>query len=201
MPPLSSADREGYKTGLVNHLLHLFDSDESLGETVASFLIEGYRAGEHLMIVAKPKHCDAALAALRREGCFPPDITGTQRLVVLDASDLRAQISRNGAIDPVRFRKAVPPIVHSLAATGRVRVYGETVELLAEEGDLADALLLERLWHDLAAAIPISLLCGYSSAHFITDGGRLALRHICETHTCSLATDEDPLGRYLLALA
>ena len=185
----------------MTHFLHLFDSDESLGETVASFLIEGYRAGEHLMVVAKPKHCDALLSALRRAGCFPPDISGTQRLVVLDASEVRDQISRNGAIDPARFRKTVPPIVASLAATGRLRVYGEIVELLAEEGDLADALLLERMWNDLAAEIPLSLMCGYSSAHFMCDGGRPALRHLCGTHSRSLATEDDPLGRYLLALA
>ena len=185
----------------MNHRLHLFDTPESLGQTVAAFLLEGYRDGDHLLIVAKPRHVDAVLAALRASGCFTGDGEPSTRLVALDAAEILRAITRNGLIDAALFRKTVKPVVQALASGGRLRIYGEIVELLAEEEDMAGAIALERLWNALAAEVPFTLMCGYSSAHFAGDGARSALRHICQTHTESVATEDDPLGSYLLALA
>ena len=185
----------------LNHRLHLFDSAETLGKTVASFLLDGYHAGDHLLIVAKPRHRDAVFAALRRAGCFPADTDVPQCLVALDAADVLRQITRNGAIDAALFRKTVSPLVETLARTGRLRIYGEVVELLAEEEDIAGALALEQLWNDLATEVPFTLMCGYSSNHFLGNVGRRALKHVCQAHTRSLATEEDRVGSYLLALA
>ena len=185
----------------MNHRLQLFDTPESLAESVAAFFLEGYQQGDHLLIVAKPRHTDAVLAAVRASGCFPADMNGSQRLVALDAADVLRHITRNGAIDNCLFRKTVKPIVESLASTGRLRIYGEVVELLAEEEDMTGALALEQLWNALAAEVPFTLMCGYSSAHFSSPAGRPALRHICRAHSESIATEEDPLGSYLLALA
>ena len=185
----------------MNHRLQLFDSPDTLGETVASFLLEGYREGDHLLVVAKPRHLKAVLAALHTHGCFPADHEGSQRLVAFDAADVLRLITRHGLIDAGLFRKTVKPIVETLASTGRLRIYGEIVELLAEEEDMAGALTLERLWNTLAEEVPFTLMCGYSSAHFAGAAARPALRHLCQAHTESIATEEDPLGSYLLTLS
>ena len=185
----------------LSHRLHLFDTPDTLGKTVASFLLDGFLAGDHLLIVAKPRHRDAVFVSLRHAGCFPEKIDGPQRLVVLDAADVLRQITHKGMIDAALFRKTVKPLVETLARTGRLRIYGEVVELLAEEEDMAGALALEQLWNDLATEVPFTLMCGYSSAHFMGNVGRRALKHICRAHTQSIATEEDPLGSYLLTLS
>jgi MEDS: MEthanogen/methylotroph, DcmR Sensory domain len=185
----------------VSHRLHLFDTPETLGHTVAAFLVDGYEAGEHLVIIAKPRHRDAVLSSLRTMGCFPETGDGAQRLVVFDAAEVLRHITRNGIIDATLFRKTINPLLQSLSETARPRIYGEAVELLAEMDDMAGALKLEQLWNELAKELPLTLMCGYSSAHFTGECGQRALRGICEAHTQSLATDEDPLGSYLLALA
>ena len=185
----------------MNHLLHLFDTPETVGHTVASFFLEGYQAGDHLLMIAKPRHRQAVLTALREHGCFPSDSEAAQRLVAFDAADVLRHITRNGVIDPVVFRKMVQPVLNGLRGPRPVRIYGEVVEILAEEEDMAGALALEGMWNDLAAEAPITLMCGYSSAHFAGANTRTALRQICNAHTCAAATDEDPLGRYLLAIA
>ena len=185
----------------MTHRLHLFDSPETLGEAVGSFLLDGYREGDHLLVVAKPRHLDAVLAALRGHGCFPADMNGSQRLVALDAAEVLRLITRNGLIDAALFRKTLKPIVQTLASTGRLRIYGEIVELLAEEEDMAGALAIERLWNALGEEVPFTLMCGYSSAHFAGTAARPSLRHLCQAHTESIATEDDPLGNYLLALA
>ena len=183
----------------MNHRLHLFDTAESLGESVAAFLIEGYNAGDNLLIIAKPRHFDAVLAALRQRGCFPSEMEDRRRLIALDAADVLHHITRNGEPDPVLFQRTVRPLVQSLAGSGTLRIYGEVVELLAEEEDLAGALALEQMWNDLAGTLRFTLMCGYSSAHFAQSNALCWLRKVCEAHTHTAASLDDPLASYLLS--
>jgi MEDS: MEthanogen/methylotroph, DcmR Sensory domain len=183
----------------VHHRLQLFDTPESLGASVAAFLMEGYETGDNLLIIAKPRHFDAVLSALRARGCFPPDMDGQQRLVALDATDVLRHIIRNGQPDPLLFQRTVKPLLQSLAGSATLRVYAEIVELLAEEEDLAGAIALEKMWNDLAGQLKFTLMCGYSSAHFAQSHAMSWLRKVCETHTYISASTDDPLASYLLA--
>ena len=183
----------------MTHRLQLFDTPESLGESVATFLMEGYDAGDNLLIIAKPRHFDAVLSALRERGCFPPEMESQQRLIALDAADVLHHITRNGEPDPLLFQRTFKPLVQSLAGPGTLRIYGEVVELLAEEEDLAGALALEEMWNDLAAELRFTLMCGYSSAHFAQSHAMCWLRKVCETHTHTAASIDDPLASYLLS--
>jgi hypothetical protein len=184
----------------VSHRLQLFDTPESLGESVASFLLEGYMEGEHLLIVAKPRHRDAVLAALRRHGCFPPDGDGDQRLVALDAADVLRHITKNGELKRDLFHRTIKPIVDTLAGTSRrLRIYGELVEVLAEEGNLAGAAALEEMWNELSLEAPFTLMCGYSSAHFAHAHAAPWLKELCAAHSQSCANADVTLGSYLLA--
>ena len=185
----------------MKHRLQLFDTPESLAESVSSFLFEGYVAGEHLMIVAKPQHRDAVLAALQKMGCPAPSLEPPQQFIALDASEMLRSITRDGRLDAGLFNRTVSPVVKALADSGPLRIYGEMVELLAEEADLGGAMALERLWNVLAHDIPMTTLCGYSSAHFTGSAGRRSLRDICGTHTDVTAEADDWLGRYLLTTA
>jgi hypothetical protein len=185
----------------LTHRLQLFDTSESLVESVASFLFEGYVRGEHLVIVAKPRHRQAVMATLQRMGCFPPDADTPQRLVALDAAEVLHTITRDGRLDATLFKRTIKPLMKSLSETGPVRIYGEAVELLAEQQDLGTAFALEQLWNALGSEIPYTMLCGYSSAHFTTPTSQRSLRDICGTHTHVAAEADDTLGRYLLAIA
>ena len=183
----------------MTHRLQLFDTSESLVESVASFLFEGYVRGEHLLMVAKPRHREAVLAALHRLGCFPPDVETSQRLIALDAADLLRSISRDGRLDASYFKRTFRPLMKSLTGTGHLRIYGEAVDLLAEQGDLGAAFALEQLWNVLGSEMPFTMMCGYCSAHFTASTAQRALRDICGTHTDVMADADDTLGRYLLA--
>jgi hypothetical protein len=81
---------------------------------------------------------------------------------------------------------------------GGVSVYGEMVELLAEEGDMRGAQRLEQLWNELADRQPFSLLCGYSAAHFADARTATDLRAICCTHTRVQKNTSDMLGNWLV---
>jgi hypothetical protein len=122
------------------------------------------------------------------------------RLSVLDAATTLARTTRFGVVDRQLFFGHLGALVGRLVteSTG-VRIYGEMVELLAEEGDLHGAQLVERLWNELSDRQPFSLLCGYSAAHFTDAHALPALHAICGAHSRVQQDTSDLLGNWLIS--
>ena len=123
------------------------------------------------------------------------------RLLVKDAAETLDRISLRGEPHPRRFHDAVglPVMVHARSA--RLRAYGEMVDILAGRGDFAEAITLERLWNGLAERVDLSLMCGYSAAHFVSPNTHRALRDICGAHDHVCRSLDDPLASWLLTSA
>jgi hypothetical protein len=119
-------------------------------------------------------------------------------LVVMDASDTLRRLSRNGSPNAAAFETEIASPVAALARNGRVRAYGEMVDLLAQRTEFDEAIALEQLWNGLAARVPLSLMCGYSAAHFVSAGTHRALRDICGTHGHVHRGTQDPLAMWVL---
>ncbi len=68
------------------------------------------------------------------------------------------------------------------AGSGRVRVFGEMVELLLRDDNPEAAILLEELWNDSVRRHPITLLCAYlmgsfyKEAHAVHNAGAIPPR-------------------------
>jgi hypothetical protein len=185
--------------GSTEHIVQLFDTTESLANVVSAFLNEGWQLGDHLLVVSKPLHWARTSERLESRGCPVAKATKDGRLVVLDAATTMAKIMRFGVADRQLFLDHIGALVGRLVAesTG-VRIYGEMVELLAEEGDLYGAQLLERLWNELSERQPFTLLCGYSAAHFTGPHALPALQAICNAHTRVQQHTSDLLGNWLI---
>jgi hypothetical protein len=181
------------------HIVQFFDTRESLADSVAAFLAEGVRQAERLLVVAKPRNWLAIADRLRAGGHPLLDGAGTS-LTVLDTDTALSQFMRHGLPDSVLFHKTVGELVRKLAGDRPVglRIYGEMVEVLAEEGNFHAAQRLEELWNELAVRHSFVLLCSYSSAHFASRETREALLGICATHTQIHRTHADPLADWLL---
>ena len=187
------------RNGSHEHIVQLFDTTESLADVVSAFLNEGWQRGEHLLVVSKPVHWARTSERLERRGCPVSKAIKDGRLIVLDAATTLAKIMRFGIADRQLFLDHVGALVGRLVAesTG-VRIYGEMVELLAEEGDLHGAQLLERLWNELSERQPFTLFCGYSAAHFAGPHALPALHSICGAHTRVQQHTSDVLGNWLI---
>jgi hypothetical protein len=110
-------------------------------------------------------------------------------------------LSRNGEPDAGAFEAVISTTVLQMARGGRVRAYGEMVDILAQRTDMADVLKLERLWNDLGERTAMSLMCGYSAAHFVASNTHAVLRQICRAHSHVHRSNADPLAAWLLASA
>jgi hypothetical protein len=181
------------------HIVQFFDSDESRAECVAGFLADGYRQGEPAIIVARPSNWAATAEQLETCGIPVQQAMAYGMIAVKDATETLRRISRNGSPDADAFEAVVGKAVAALdGRSGRVRAYGEVVDMLAQQGDLADAIRLEALWNKLAERVPFVLMCGYSAAHFVSTATHRALCEICSAHSSVHHHAQDPLAGWLL---
>jgi MEDS: MEthanogen/methylotroph, DcmR Sensory domain len=181
------------------HVCHLFDSDESRAEAVASYLADGLRAGEHTIVIARSAHWASIAVRLEALGVPVNDEIRRGRLTVREAVSTLAQISPRGRLNHFAFNEVIGGALRGVS--GRVRAFGEMVDILAERGELAEALELEELWNAAGEVIPLSLYCGYSAAHFVAAGTHRALRDICLAHTDVRRSPQDTLAGWILTTA
>jgi hypothetical protein len=188
---------------LGGHTVQFFDGPDTLGTAVASFLHEGLQAGQYALVVARPFSTHMIARALAAEGAPLQPLVESGRLTVVDAAATLLAFMDGQLPDPGRFATVVGTLVRQqlAASNGRLRVYGEMVEILATEGNFDGAQQLEGLWNALGRDESFELLCGYSAAHFTGVNGRAMLGAICAQHGGVHQDPSDVLASWLLKTA
>ena len=183
------------------HLVHLFDEPKSLVDTVATYLCDGWRRGDALLVAARASRWAPTSAELTARGCPVDELVAAGRLVALDAPTTLAAIVVNGEPDRNRFQQSVGDTVRRLCreSSAGLTIYGEMVDILAAQGNFIAAEHLETLWNTLATECSFRLLCGYSSSRFGDERTGKHLNRICDLHTDSGSRPTDLLASWLLA--
>jgi hypothetical protein len=182
------------------HVLQLFDTTESLANTLTVFLCEGWEEGDWMLVAPKMRNWQSVHRRLRRRG-FPIETAIEQgRLIVLDAALTRPVVIKGELPERECFFSTMGRLVARLSgvSSGRLRVCSEYVEILAEEGNFEGACRLEELWEEVRLQHPCMLLCSYSAAHFTASAAAEPLRRICRSHTRLRCESADILGKWLL---
>jgi hypothetical protein len=183
-----------------DHLVALYESDGFLAASVGRFLSEGLHKGERVEVIATPEHRDTFEAVLRSEGHDVAARRRAGRYVEHDAATTLAGLVVDGAFDTDGFERDIAGAIVEATVGGRgLRLYGEMVALLAEEGQLLVALELEDRWNDLLARTPIPLFCGYPMRAFDSEEADAHFHAVCGRHSAvttesyaHLVGDEQP---------
>lgn len=180
------------------HHVQLFDSSQSLAETVAEFLLAGFHRGEPLLIVATPEHRELLARKLNEAGINIHEATAANRLVMLDAVQSLEKVMRQDVPSAIAFDEVVGSLVARLSNGKRVCIYGEMVDVLAARGNYKGAQQLEELWNVLGRRESYTLFCGYASGHFGDPKTARILADICASHSHLHRKTDDLLAEYLL---
>lgn len=184
------------------HSVQLFDSVASRAAGISSYLLRGLRHGNSVLVVATPSHWAATKRLLECEGIDTDKAIADGTLTVLDAAETLGKFMRGNAPDPTMLEDVVGALVARLAQRpGRLHIYGEMVDVLAEGGNYRGAHRLEELWNGIADRTAFDLFCGYTSAHFGDHRSTAALKAICDAHAHVHSTAADELGTFLTAQA
>lgn len=187
-------------TGPSTHHVQLFDSQVSRATRTAGYVREGLEAGGNVLIVATPTNWRSTAAILEHDGVSIDALVASGRLTVLDAAQTLARFMAGNTPDAAKLETVVGSLVARLAEQpGRLRIYGEMVDVLAEAGNYRGAHRLEELWNRLASKTAFDLFCGYTSAHFGDQRTARALKAICAAHHSVHSSAADHLGTFLVA--
>jgi len=183
MEPIGAAQ----KTGSVcqhDHLVEFYETESFLVSTVSEFLAPALRGGDSALVVATRPHRRAFQLALEGSGIDVNRAVLEGRYLAVDAAEVLSCIMVDGKPDEVLFRHTIGTVMDSAGQGGRqIRVYGEMVALLWENGNVGSALALEDLWNDLGGTTTFVLLCAYPMRAFDHETSAVPFRRICDQHT------------------
>lgn len=183
----------------LSHQAQLFDSEESVADTVADFLCDGFVANDTMLAVIDEQRWYSVAMRLCARGVPVDNALLSGQLTVRNASECLTDVMRRGRPDSAMFAASTASLVSELAAReGRLRIYGEMVGLLAARGEYVAAQELEEFWADLSTREAATLLCGYSASSFGDPRNANALRRICASHGGMLVHPHDVLGSFLV---
>jgi hypothetical protein len=185
-------------TQVSEHFVQLCDSAESMSAAAGAFLADAHSAGDILLIVAREANWINIHRILTARGVDVDAETVRGRLFAMNAANKLAELSRKGVPHAPSFETAIGDPVRELAAKGRLSIYGEMVDVLAQLDEVDAAIALEEMWNRLAERTAFRLMCGYSSAHFVSRRAEVRLRDVCRAHTHVRSDESDPLGAWLL---
>jgi MEDS: MEthanogen/methylotroph, DcmR Sensory domain len=171
------------------HVVGFYETAAFLTGSVRDFLAPGLRAGDAAIVVASASHRALFDRALEEAGIDVRAAQRSGRYLALDASETLSTFMVTCMPDVARFSATIEKLV-SQAVSGKrkVRIYGEMVAVLWDQGNVAAAIELERLWNDLAVRHPFSLLCAYPTSAFDTDAGAEQFLHVCAQHSGVIPT-------------
>jgi hypothetical protein len=182
------------RPGDSGHDVQFYQAEAHLTRAVSDFLADGVRAGQPLIVIATEPHRRAFASELRSRGLDVDVILSGREAIWLDARDTLAAFMEAGHPNREMFMATVGSVFERVLRKRQylvVRAYGEMVDLLARDGNMEGAMLVEELWNELAAKHAYSLLCGYSLDNFLHEPGAEDLKRVCSHHTSAL-----PLERF-----
>jgi DcmR-like sensory protein len=176
----------GTRAGDTGHDVQFYRTDAHLTRSVADFLADGVRGGQPLIVIATPEHRKAFALELHARGLDVEELLSGREAIWLDARETLSTFMESAHPNRDLFFATVGSVFEQVLRKRHylvVRGFGEMVDLLARDGNLEGAILLEQLWNELAAKYAYSLLCGYSLDNFLHEAGAAKLREVCKQHT------------------
>ncbi len=178
-----------------SHVVQFYEHDEELADRVASYLRDVLDGRGAAIVIATAAHRQAIQDRLSEGGADLTAAAGRGDYVALDAEGTMAALTTTGTttgttagttagrIDRTAFERVIGGVITSAGRGGRpVRVYGEMVALLWQDGLVDDAVRLEQLWNELGRKQSFSLLCSYPADTLAGDGHLEAFAEMCRLH-------------------
>jgi hypothetical protein len=178
-----STGTEVLNPGHGEHVVLFYRDQEELAGWVSEYLLPAIAADGVAIVLATPDHRRSFEERLTRAGADVAAARARGSYLALDASETIRRFMVADRPDPGSFWREITPLLQRAATVGRpIRIFGEMVSLLWDEGLVSAAIEVEAMWNELGGRYPFSLLCAYPAQLVCCVHQLDAVTQVCGAH-------------------
>src|SRR5688572_3341161 len=133
-----------------DHLVQVYENEKVFLNTLEGLAGDGFLKGESVIVIATAEHIQSLNIRLIQQGFDIDKLRVDDQYIELDAREAARQFMVNNWPDETMFHNFVSSLLTRAQKNNRkVRVFGEIVAILWEEGHNGATVQLENLWHGL----------------------------------------------------
>jgi len=169
-----------------DHIVQLYQDQDFLNRAVCRFAAGAIANGEGVILVPTAEHWEAFRPRLEAEGV---DVKAAQRrgqLSIVDADELLPRFMRDAMPDAPVFLGLAAEVIANARGEGRypkVRWWGEMVNILWEQGNVAASMSLEDQFDRLAHQHEIAIFCSFVMDNFNSEVHTRMLPRLGQNHS------------------
>ena len=155
-----------------DHIVQLYQDQQFLNRAVCRFAAGAIANGEGVILVPTVAHWEAFRPRLEAEGVDVKAAQGRGQLTVVDADELLPRFMKDAMPDAPVFLGLAADVIANARGEGsypKVRWWGEMVNLLWEQGNVAASMSLEDQFDRLAKHHEIAIFCSFVMDNFHSD--------------------------------
>src|SRR6267143_2164443 len=152
-----------------DHIVQLYQDETFLSRAVCRFAVSALAHGEGVILVPTAAHWNALRPRLEAEGVDTDAAQKSGQLTVVDADHLLPAFMRGSMPDAPLFLGLAAETISKARGGDRftkVRWWGEMVNVLWEQGNVAGSMGLEDQFHKLAREQDIAIFCSFLMDNF-----------------------------------
>jgi hypothetical protein len=169
-----------------DHIVQLYQDQQFLNRAVCRFAASAIANGEGVILVPTAAHWDAFRPRLEAEGVDTKAAQDAGQLTVVDADELLPNFMRDAMPDAPVFLGLAADVIAKARGGGRypkVRWWGEMVNILWEQGNVAASMDLEDQFDNLAQHHEIAIFCSFVMDNFNGDVHSRMLPRLGQNHS------------------
>ncbi len=170
-----------------SHIVQVCQSKTAQAELLTHYIKDGFLSNEAVIVIARPGLRKAVLLKLDALGVDIQSYRKQGQIKLFDAEFLLSNILIDDVIDEQNFHKFIGSQIQAAQSEyGKVRAFGEMVDILWQRGLYDTAMQLENIRNDLCMKHELMLLCTYLLDSLDSTAYDASLERICKCHTHSL---------------
>jgi hypothetical protein len=167
-----------------DHIVQLYQDQDFLNRAVCRFAAGAIENGEGVILVPTAAHWEAFRPRLEAEGVDVKGAQGRGQLTIVDADELLPQFMNNAMPEaPVFMGLASNVIKTARDGYPKVRWWGEMVNILWEQGNVAGSMSLEDQFDQVAHHHEIAIFCSFIMDNFNSEVQTRMLPRLSQNHS------------------
>jgi hypothetical protein len=169
-----------------DHIVQLYQDQQFLNRAVCRFAAGAIANGEGVILVPTAAHWDAFRPRLEAEGVNVKAAQDNGQLTVVDADELLPRFMKGGMPDAPVFLGLAADVIAKAHGEGqyqKVRWWGEMVNILWEQGNVAASMNLEDQFDRLANHHEIAIFCSFVMDNFNSEVHSRLLPRLGQNHS------------------